>query len=73
MEITVQKYANGSTVLVDGQQWTVVDMSRDSEGLLSGQEDRGADYNLYRLTRKSGKSTLRLLRWQHELDKDNSK
>ena len=66
---TVQKYPDGSTVLVNGAPWTIIDMSRDSEGLLPGQVDRGEDYNLYRLSRHNDKT---LLRWQHELDVENA-
>lgn len=62
---TAQKYPDGSIVKVDGQEWTVVDMSRDSDGLLPGQDDRGENYNLYRLTRHNTKP---ILRWQHEID-----
>lgn len=67
---TVQKYPDGSTVLVNGIEWTVLDMSRDSEGLLLGQEDRGEDYNLYRLIRHNAKS---IFRWQYELDAEHQK
>jgi hypothetical protein len=70
MSQTVQKYANGSTVLVNGHEWTVASMSRDSEGLLPFQTDRGEDYNLYRLSRHNDKN---ILRWQFELDIENSK
>lgn len=71
--MTDQKYSNGSTVSANGQEWMVMDMSRDADGLLAGQADRGADYNLYVLQRQSGKNTLTLLRWQHELDTENHK
>ncbi len=66
---TIQKYPNGSIVQVNGNEWTIVDMSRDSEGLLPVQEDRGEGYNLYRLSRHNTKS---ILRWQYELDVENS-
>lgn len=61
----VQKYPDGGTVLVDGCEWTVELICRDGDSLLSGQVDRGEDYNLYRLSRHNTKP---ILRWQHEID-----
>lgn len=61
----VQKYPDGSTVLVDGHEWTAELICRDGDALLASQVDRGEDYNLYRLSRHNTKS---ILRWQHEID-----
>ena len=69
MEKTIQRYPNGSTVLCNGHEWTVVSMRRDSDALLQGQTDRGEGYNLYRLTRPQENP---LLVWQHELDAENA-
>ncbi len=67
-EKTIQRYPDGSVVKVNGEEWIVIDMSRDSDGLLPSQVDRGEDFNLYRLKRHNHRN---LLRWQHDLDAEN--
>ncbi len=62
---TKQKYLDGSIVKVNGHEWTVELICRDGDNLLPGQEDRGEDYNLYRLV---GHNTKTILRWQYEID-----
>lgn len=67
---TIQRYPDGSTVLVNGFEWTVELMGRDADALLPSQTDRGEDYNLYRLSRHNTKS---ILRWQYEIDTENKR
>jgi hypothetical protein len=68
-ERTIQRYPDGSTVLVNGFEWTVELMGRDADALLPSQTDRGEDYNLYRLSKHNTKS---ILRWQYEIDAENT-